>query len=90
MAIVSRLGRCLEDIGWSSKRLIDATGLNPSVVSRLRRGHVRSIKMTTLDSICKATGKQPGDILEYVETSEALEKGLHIMDSQFQDLSEDD
>ncbi len=85
MAIVTRLGRELENIGWNSKRLIAETGLSAVTISKLKRGHARAIKMATLDSICKAMGKQPGDILEYMDTDEAIRQGLIIVDGESED-----
>ena len=33
----------------------------------IARGKAKAIKLSTLNSICKALNWQPGDILEYVE-----------------------
>lgn len=36
-----------------------------SNLSILKQGKAKAIKLSTLDSICKALNCQPGDILEY-------------------------
>ena len=43
---------------------VDITLANLSI---LKNGKAKAIKLSTLNSICKALNCQPGDILEYVE-----------------------
>ena len=38
-----------------------------SNISVLKNGKAKAVKISTLNSICKALDCQPGDILEYVE-----------------------
>ena len=39
-------------------------------ISILKNGKAKAVKLSTLDSICKALQCQPGDILEYVPDEE--------------------
>lgn len=39
-------------------------------LSNLKTGKVRAIRFSTLDKICEVLNCQPGDILEYEETTE--------------------
>ena len=56
-----------------AKRKMSVTELSERVVitmaniSILKNGKAKAIKLSTLNSICKALNCQPGDILEYVE-----------------------
>lgn len=46
---------------------VDITLANLSI---LKNNKAKAVRLTTLDSICKALNCQPGDILEYVEDDE--------------------
>lgn len=46
---------------------VDITMANLSI---LKNNKAKAIRFTTLDSICKVLGCQPGDILEYVDDDE--------------------
>ena len=56
-----------------AKRKMSVTGLSERVgitmanISVLKNGKAKAVKISTLNSICKALDCQPGDILEYVE-----------------------
>ena len=56
-----------------AKRKMSVTELSERVantmanISILKNGKAKAIKLSTLNSICKALDCQPGDILEYVE-----------------------
>lgn len=49
---------------------VDITLANLSV---LKNNKAKAIRLSTLDSICKALNCQPGDILEYVKDEENKE-----------------
>jgi putative transcriptional regulator len=34
-------------------------------LSKLKQGHARAIRLSTLDAICRALACQPGDLLEF-------------------------
>lgn len=46
---------------------VDITLANLSI---LKNNKAKAVRLSTLDSICKALKCQPGDILEYVEDEE--------------------
>ena len=46
---------------------VDITMANLSI---LKNNKVKAVRLSTLDSICKALDCQPGDILEYVKEKE--------------------
>lgn len=53
----------------SLKELSQRVGISITNLSLLKTGKVKAIRFTTLSSICRELGCQPGDILEYVGES---------------------
>ena len=51
----------------SGSELSERVGSTMAHISILKNGKAKAIKLSTLNSICKALNCQPGDILEYVE-----------------------
>ena len=49
----------------SSGELAEKVGITPANLSILKCGKAKAVRLTTLDSLCKALDCQPGDILEY-------------------------
>ena len=49
----------------SSGELAEKIGITPANLSILKTGKAKALKVSTLESICKALDCQPGDILEY-------------------------
>ena len=47
--------------------LAERVGLTPANLSILKTGKAKAIRFTTLESICRELGCQPGDILQYRE-----------------------
>lgn len=47
--------------------LAERVGLTPANLSILKTGKAKAIRFTTLESICRELGCQPGDILGYRE-----------------------
>ncbi len=47
--------------------LAERIGLTPANLSILKTGKAKAVRFTTLESICRELGCQPGDILEYRE-----------------------
>lgn len=47
--------------------LAERVGLTPANLSILKTDKAKAIRFTTLESICRELGCQPGDILEYRE-----------------------
>jgi putative transcriptional regulator len=66
MAIIVRLDVMLAKRKVRSNELAEAIGITQSNLSLLKSGHVRGVRFSTLDAICKALDCQPGELLEYV------------------------
>ena len=45
--------------------LAEKVGLTPANLSILKTGKARAIRFSTLETICRELGCQPGDILEW-------------------------
>lgn len=54
----------------SSGELAEKVGITPANLSILKTGKARAVRFSTLDSICRILGCQPGDILCYVSEEE--------------------
>lgn len=66
MPIVVRLDVMLAKRKLRSNELAEAIGITQSNLSLLKSGHVRGVRFSTLEAICKALDCQPGELLEYV------------------------
>ena len=51
----------------SVTELADKVGITLANMSILKTGKAKAIRLSTLDSLCRALECQPGDILEYRE-----------------------
>ena len=67
MAIIINIDVMLAKRKMSVTELSERVGITMSNISVLKNGKAKAIKISTLNSICKALECQPGDILEYVE-----------------------
>lgn len=65
MAIIVNIDVMLAKRKMSVTKLADKVGITIANVSILKNGHVRALKISTLDNICRALQCQPGDILEW-------------------------
>ena len=63
MIVYDDILRRLADSGWSTYRLINEQMFGNSTITRLRNGS--PINTTTIDTICRLCGCQPGDIMHY-------------------------
>jgi putative transcriptional regulator len=52
-----------------SKELAEAIGISEQNLSILKTGKAKAMRLSTLNAICEYLSCQPGDILEYKETS---------------------
>lgn len=68
MAIIINLDVMLAKRKMRLNALSEIVGITISNLSILKQGKAKAIKLSTLDSICKALNCQPGDILEFRET----------------------
>lgn len=79
MAIIINVDVMLAKRKMSVTELSERVGITMANISILKNGKAKAIKISTLNSICKALQCQPGDILEYVvddNTEPLVEKKL--------------
>lgn len=67
MAIIVNIDVMLARRKMSVTELSEKVGITMANISILKNGKAKAIKISTLNSICKALDCQPGDILEYQE-----------------------
>ena len=67
MSIIINIDVMLAKRKMSVTELSDRVGITMANISILKNGKAKAIKLSTLNSICKALNCHPGDILEYVE-----------------------
>ena len=67
MSIIIHIDVMLAKRKMSVTELSERVGITMANISILKNGKAKAIKLSTLNSICKALNCQPGDILEYVE-----------------------
>lgn len=67
MSIIINIDVMLAKRKMSVTELSERVGITMTNISILKNGKAKAIKLSTLNSICKALNCQPGDILEYVE-----------------------
>ena len=67
MSIIINIDVMLAKRNMSVTELSERVGITMANISILKNGKAKAIKLSTLNSICKALNCQPGDILEYVE-----------------------
>ena len=65
MAIIVNLDVMLAKRKMKLNELSDMIGINASNLSVLKNGKAKTIKLSTLDAICRVLKCQPGNILEY-------------------------
>ena len=65
MAIVINIDVMLARRKMSSGELAERVGITPANLSILKCGKAKAIRISTMESICRALECQPGDILEY-------------------------
>ena len=51
----------------TSRELAAKVGITEANLSILKTGKAKAIRLSTLESLCKALECQPGDLLEYIE-----------------------
>ena len=67
MSIITNIDVMLAKRKMSVTELSERVGITMANISVLKNGKAKAVKISTLNSICKALDCQPGDILEYVE-----------------------
>ena len=67
MSIIINIDVMLAKRKMSVTELSERVGITMANISVLKNGKAKAVKISTLNSICKALDCQPGDIMEYVE-----------------------
>ncbi len=75
MAIVVRIDVELAKRKMSVGEFADRVGLTPANVAVLKNGRAKAIRFSTLESMCRVLGCQPGDLLEWVEDPDEGQSG---------------
>ena len=70
MAIIVNIDVMLAIRKMSVTELSEKVGITMANISILKNGKAKAIKISTLNSICKALDCQPGDILQYGDDGE--------------------
>lgn len=70
MSIIVRLDRMLAERKMSLNELSERVGISIVNLSNLKTGKVRAIRFSTLNGICKELNCLPGDILDYIESTD--------------------
>ena len=70
MAIIcDKLNEKLKQNGYTTYRIRREKLVGESALQALREGKVPNLTLSTIDRLCCALDCQPGDLLEYVATS---------------------
>jgi putative transcriptional regulator len=72
--IVLRLDRVMADRKMTLNELAEKVGITNVNLSNIKTGKISAIRFSTLNGICRALDCQPGDILEYVEDDDVIDK----------------
>lgn len=82
MKYAIQLGKLMKARGIKGNDLMRITGHTAANISRLRQGKIRSVRFSTLFTICDELDCAPGDILIKItdEEAEHLEKGVYVID----------
>lgn len=75
MAIIINIDVMLAKRKMSVTELAEKVGITMANISVLKNGKAKAIRLSTLEAICKALECQPGDILEYMESSARNNEG---------------
>ncbi len=67
MPIVVRIDVELAKRKMSVGEFADRVGITPANVAVLKNGRAKAVRFSTLESMCRVLGCQPGDLLEWVE-----------------------
>ena len=65
MAIIVNIDVMLARRKMSSGELAERMDITPANLSILKTGKAKAVRLSTLDSLCRALDRQPGDLLEY-------------------------
>ena len=66
MPIIPRLDRVMADRKMSVNELSQRIDISPVNISRMRRGHIKAVRFSTMERICEVLQCQPGDLLDAI------------------------
>ena len=69
MPIIVDLDVMLAKRKMSSNELAEKVGITAANLSILKTGKAKAVRFSTLEAICNALDCQPGDILEYKDST---------------------
>lgn len=69
MPIIIHLDQVLTDRNMKSKELAAIIGITEANLSILKSGKAKAVRFSTLEAICEALDCQPGDILEFLPST---------------------
>ena len=67
MAIIINIDVMLAKRKMQSKELAKKIGITPRNFSLLKTNKIKAIRLSTMESICKALECQPGDLFSFVD-----------------------
>ena len=70
MAIIINIDVMLAKRKMSVTELSEKVGITMANLSSLKNGKAKAVRLSTLETICKALECQPGDLLEYRSNDE--------------------
>ncbi len=70
MGIVVHLDKIMAERRVSLQDLAAEVGITNANLSKIKNNRISAIRFSTLDALCRILSCQPGDLLEYVESSE--------------------
>ena len=73
MAIIITLDDVLHSRRMTLTELSDRIGIALPNLSILKTGKARAIRFSTLEAICSALQCQPGDVLKFASTTDAVD-----------------
>ena len=74
MPIVMRLDRVMAERKISSTDLAKRVGTSTVNLSNIKNGHIRGMRLSTLEAMCHVLRCKPGDIIDYVTPEELADE----------------
>ena len=65
MGIIVNLDVMLAKRKMASNVLAERIGLSENNLSRIKKGHIKGIRFSTLGALCRELDCKPGDLLDY-------------------------
>lgn len=82
MPIIVNLDVVMAKRKMSLTELSEKVGITLANLSILKNSRAKAVRFSTLDAICSALTCQPGDILEYIDSTDPRAKLLPIQEEK--------